>query len=388
MFTLRLRRICFQGAIFATAVLAPCASLSALEHLLVRRDGEEFQLSGRVEVVAQDGGLMLIARDGVIWRLQPDELVERRADERQFTPLSPEELAEATLAELPDGFRIYKTANYVVCYNTTRAYAQWTSSLLERLYKAFTNYWTRSGFELTEPEFPLLAVVFADREQYRRFSADELGDRASSIIGYYSLRTNRVTMVDLTGTQAARGGRGSRGSPAEINRLLARPDAERTVATIIHEATHQIAYNCGLHTRYADIPLWVSEGIAVYFETPDLASRKGWRTIGAVNQPRFAQFRRYYRHRPADSLETLIADDQRMRDAKRAADAYAEAWALNYFLLQKHREAYQSYLKRLAEKRPFFWDDPETRLREFREAFGSDLKEFDEEFLRSMSKLR
>ena len=29
---------------------------------------------------------------------------------------------------------------------------------------AFTNYWTRKGFELAEPEFPLVAVVFADEQ--------------------------------------------------------------------------------------------------------------------------------------------------------------------------------------------------------------------------------
>ena len=48
--------------------------------------------------------------------------------------------------------------------------------------------------------------------------------------------------------------------------------------TVIHEATHQIAFNCGLHTRYADNPLWLTEGMALYFETPDLRSRSGWRT--------------------------------------------------------------------------------------------------------------
>ena len=45
------------------------------------------------------------------------------------------------------------------------------------------------------------------------------------------------------------------------------------MATIVHEATHQIAFNCGMQQRYADIPLWLCEGMAVYFEAPDLASK-------------------------------------------------------------------------------------------------------------------
>ena len=98
--------------------------------------------------------------------------------------------------------------------------------------------------------------------------------------------------------------------------MLARPEAEPMVATIIHEATHQIAFNCGLQTRFADIPVWVSEGLAVYFETPDLQSPKGWRNIGAVNQPRLDRFREYLTRRPPGSLASLLADDKRMRDPR------------------------------------------------------------------------
>ena len=85
-----------------------------------------------------------------------------------------------------------------------------------------------------------------------------------------------------------------------IARTLSQPEAAKTVATIVHEATHQIAFICGLHRRYADIPLWVSEGVAVYFETPDLGSSKGWSTIGAVNRARLLTFRAYSQRRPAD----------------------------------------------------------------------------------------
>ena len=64
-------------------------------------------------------------------------------------------------------FARYTTPHYVVCYNTSRTYAQWTSSLLERLYKAFTNYWEGQGIELHEPEFPLPVFVFAEPADVR-----------------------------------------------------------------------------------------------------------------------------------------------------------------------------------------------------------------------------
>ena len=165
--------------------------------------------------------------------------------------------------------------------------------------------------------------------------------------------------------------------------MLDQDSAQRTVATVVHEATHQIAFNCGLHARYSDCPMWFSEGIALYFETPDLGSSKGWRTVGAVNQPRLSQFRQYLNGRPDDALATLVRDDERFRDTKKSPDAYAEAWALTYFLVRKRSEQYVAYLKMLSEKTPLLYDDQEARLKQFRRVFG-DLRALDAEFLRYM----
>lgn len=373
--------------VFACAILTWSASAQALERVTLRRDEKDLQVDGRILVTADDGGLLLQSQDGAIWSIEVDEIQEHTSDEDAFVPLSTQQLAEQLRKEMPSGFDTYVTQHYVICFNTSRVYAQWCAGLFERLYRAFNNYWSRKGFEVHDPEFPLVALVFTDKESYGAYAEQELGEATPSIIGYYSLRTNRMTMYDLTGIEALRQPGDRRGSAAQITEMLARPDAERTVATVIHEATHQIAFNCGLQTRYADIPLWVSEGLAVYFETPDLKSAKGWRSMGSVNQVRLSGFRDYSTRRPAGSLETLVADDSRFRDAKLAADAYSEAWALNYFLLRQHPKEYHAYLKKLGEKSQLVWDEPETRLREFREAFG-DLKKLDAEFVRQLAKVR
>ncbi len=359
----------------------------SMDHVALRRDNKQINVSGRVVTTAQDGGLLLLARDGVLWEVQPDQLVEHTTDDLPFKPFSAEEMSERLLAELPRGFEMHSTAHYLIFHNTSREYATWCGSLFERLYLAFTNFWSRKGFPLKTPEFPLVAVVFADQKSYEQFARRELGDAVGAIIGYYSLRTNRMTMFDLTGVAGL--GRVPRGgTSAQINRILAQPDAQRTVATIVHEATHQIAYNCGLHARYSDCPLWFSEGIALYFETPDLGSAKGWSNIGAVNPPRLARFQEYAGKRPPDSLVSLVRDGTRFRDTSRGLDAYAEAWALTYFLLKQHPKQYVAYLRTLSAKEPAKSDEPETRLREFKQAFGSDLKRLDSEFVRFILRLR
>jgi hypothetical protein len=106
-----------------------------------------------------------------------------------------------------------------------------------------------------------------------------------------------------------------------------------------------------------------------------------------VNRPRLEQFRDYVRRRPADSLVTLLSDDARLKSTQTGRDAYAEAWALTYFLLNRHSEQYVSYLKLLSQKKPFFWDDAPTRLAEFKQVFGEDLQALDAEFLRYTAKL-
>ena len=378
-------RIGFASALTALFALAPATS-SAVEQITLRRDDGDLHVEGRVLVTAADGGLLLETPAGALVTIEPADLLRRTSDDEPFQPLDAAALAKQVLAELPAGFEAHHTAHYVVCHNTSRAYAQWCGGVFERLYAAFTNFWSRRDFELRAPEFPLVAIVFADQEGYADYTRREL-QNAATMLGYFNLKTNRMALVDLTGTARLRSSRSRRGSAAEINLLLSQPAAERSVATIVHEATHQIAFNTGLSARLADIPLWSSEGLAMYFETPDLGSGKGWRTIGAVNRVRLEQFRDYLPRRPADSLRTLVQDDRRFRDARQAEDAYAEAWALTYFLVRQRWDQYAAYSRALAAKGPLVWDTPEERLAEFEQAFG-DRTTLDDDFLRQVSKLR
>lgn len=366
-------------------VCAPASPAGAMDRVKLKREGLEQELVGRILEKAEDNGLLFETRDGTLWTVPPEEQLAVTKDDEAFSPLPPGKLAEQMLKVLPAGFETLQTKHYLICFNTSRAYAQWCGSLFERLYQGFSNYWSNRGFEPREPERLLVAFVFADRTSYGRYARGELGDAVDSIIGYYSLKTNRMTMYDLTGTA---GRPGERGSAEQINQTLARPEAFKTVATIVHEATHQIAFNCGMQQRYADIPLWLSEGMAVYFESPDLdGGNKGWRTIGKVNVPRLVMFRQYLRTRPKDSLSTLLKEDVRMRNPQSAGHAYAEAWALNYFLINVKAKQYQEYMKVLAAKTPLVWDTPEERLAQFQQTFG-DLDVLDKEFVRYMQRLK
>src|SRR5262245_38457543 len=67
--------------------------LAALDYVMIRLDGRQKELAGKIEVEAADGGVLFQTRDGVLWPVKTEELVSRRSDEKPFTPLSRDELS-------------------------------------------------------------------------------------------------------------------------------------------------------------------------------------------------------------------------------------------------------------------------------------------------------
>jgi len=356
-----------------------------IERVSFRKGTDNQTVAGRVLVESVDGGLLLQSDDGALTIIEGPHIISRTAMEKPFVPATQAEIATRIAAELPPSFGTYATQHYVIAYDTSRVYAQWAGSMFERLHRAFTNYWEREGLVLREPEFPMVVLIFSEHGTYDKASREDLPGGVGNIIGYYSLRTNRVNMFDLTGAEALRGQERRRGSLREINQMLSQPAALPLVTTVVHEATHQIAFNCGLQQRYADLPLWLLEGMAVYFEAPDLTSAR-WTGIGKVNYPRLETFRRNASKWNEGTLPNMIADDRRFRDPRASVDAYADAWALNYYLIKYQPKAYAAYLKLLSEKQPLVETNAQKRLDEFRQHFG-DLKLLEQEFLKRMSRI-
>jgi len=379
---------------FALAMLPSVVALNivapalAVEHVLVNLEGRQKKLSGKVVIEDSAGSLLLETDEGALWPIQASTILRRTSDAKAMVPLDKEQLGERLLQEMGPNFRLHESKHYVIVFNTTDKYAKWCSSLLERLQKGFLAFWKKKGSKVHAPKSPLAVLVFSDKISYLKHARAELGASAGNAIGYYSFQTNRIVMYDLTGSQALRRKTTRRGSMKDISALLRDPRAEPLVATMVHEATHQIAFNCGLQTRYVDNPIWLSEGLAVYFETPNLSSSRLWSGTDKVNYARWDLFRKNVRNGKAANLTTLVSDDSRLRAPGTAVDGYAEAWAWNYFLIKWHPKEYVKYLKSIADKPLLVKDDPATRLAEFREHFGEDLQSLEAEFYRRMSRIK
>ncbi len=346
------------------ALACAASSSGAVERIVYQVPGREpTEVVAETLVTAQDGGQMVQTDDGRMLIIQPEWILKQTSDDQPLVPVDAAEAGRRLLAELPPGFSVYYTKHYVIVHNTQDNYVRWVGGLFESLYRGFHSFFKNQSWDLQEPEFPLVALVFADRASFEAYAKPELGDTTSAVIGYYNLETNRMTTFNV-------------------------PNAERNVATIIHEATHQLAYNTGLQTRFADNPMWVSEGLALFFESPNFANASGWRGVGRVNPLNLGHFGKYVANRPSESLATLLSDDSRFRNSATARDAYAEAWALTYYLLKTRKKPYVEYLRALSEGKPLIERNRRERIDLFERIFQTDLATLDRQFLAYMAKVR
>ncbi|MDO4571397.1 MAG: DUF1570 domain-containing protein [Planctomycetia bacterium] len=368
--------------IFASGALA----LDLLEWKT--ESGEKRTSLGRVVATATDGSMLLFQeRTGEMHSITPDMVVRSLRDARPFEPMTPDEVAKEYMEQLPGEFKLHKTAHYTILYSTSEEYARWAGILMERLYDTFESFWKKLGVDLAEPEFPLVIVIFANMREYHDFADDEMGGIGTDVIGYYNFMTNRVVCYDLSGSETYAPDRASKPFRSVISEILSRPQAKKQVATIIHEAVHQLAYNRGIAVRGGDTPLWFNEGIALYFESPNFSNDYGWRGIGRVNPFRLPAFHDFLTRREPGELKIFLTDDSLFTQAETVGDAYAEAWALTWFLIRSRPKEYAEYMRTLAKKKPLVGDSPEDRLADFEAAFGPVL-DLDRTFTQRMKKVK
>ena len=72
-----------------------------MDQVTLRRKGIESVVEGRIEITAQDGGILLMARDGEIWLVPPDEQVKHTHNDAPFRPFSPANVEGAAAASCP-----------------------------------------------------------------------------------------------------------------------------------------------------------------------------------------------------------------------------------------------------------------------------------------------
>jgi hypothetical protein len=223
----------------------------------------------------------------------------------------------------------------------------------EDLYRSFVHYFSVRGLRVKEPEFPLVAIVWGNKQQYLNYAATNGVNLSPNAVGYYSPATNRVHLYDATA--------GKNGA-----------DWQQNADTIIHEVTHQTAFNTGVHARFAGCPRWLAEGLGTLFEAKGIHSARAFTgRPDRINRQRLADYKRLFpKGVEAEYLAQLVSSDRPFeRDVPKA---YAASWALTFYLVETQSRRYADYLALTAARQPGEPYPDAKRLADFTRIFGDN----------------
>lgn len=311
--------------------------------------------------------VVLLARDGQLWQFAPEEASDYRKTADWFRGYAPSELRAAMLRELGSGFEVTGTGHYMVAH-PSGARDQWADRF-EGLYRRFVRYFSVRGFSLADPPCLLIAVVCRNRADFTRYASASGASAGAGTLGYYSARSNRIVLYDVAAGSD---------SPTRW---------EQNAATVIHEATHQMAFNTGIHNRAAEPPLWVVEGLATMFEgVVGAGASENDARQSRVNHSRLRAFRGSVAavSRPAP-LADLVATDRLFQSTP--GTAYAQAWALTFYLTETQPARYADYLARTAARPPLERYTAAQRTADFAAVFGDDWRMLEARLRRFMDEL-
>ncbi|WP_425396002.1 DUF1570 domain-containing protein [Aeoliella sp.] len=349
--------------LFALATFAIPMAHSADFMFAAIYDGEAIE--GR-PLMWNDHEMLILARDGALHTVDPRIAEDAHKTAPQFQGYSTSEMRSALYEEFGRGMTVTSTGHYLVVHRPGESDA-WASRF-EELYRSFQNYFRVRGIELRRPKFPLVAVIYGSQQEYYAAARKAGSQLGPNTLGHYDPTTNRVLMYDRVGNNDR--------------------DWGVTANTIVHEATHQMAFNTGLHSRTAASPQWVVEGLATMFEARGVYQSNASDTRqNRINRGRLDDYFHFVDTAPTkQTLAELVASDTPFRTS--AQRAYAEAWALTFYLSETRPREYEQYLALTASREPLSKYGSMERVRDFQSVFGSDLTLLESNYRTWMNELR
>ena len=291
--------------------------------------------------------MFLIRNDGAIQQIKYSDVVQQTVLNDRFHSIDRSELAKQLRAEFGRNYSVRSELPYLIVARPEHI-ENWCKRF-RSFHHSFSLYCSTHGLKTREIEFPLVAVVFGSRSEFQRYSRSEPLQVPESVVGYYMPDTNRILLYESAGEST-----------------------DATEKIICHEATHQLAFNTGLHQRRASTPLWLAEGFATMFEAPMLLGTQS--RDGTSFWPESRQHTWQLLAKHPESIHRLVSgliqnDSAFESDAQ---NAYAVAWAMTTYLSRRSSKQFGPYLNRVSQLPPFASYQADQRVADFQSAFGAD----------------
>ncbi len=195
-----------------------------------------------------------------------------------------------------------ETAHYTIKTDVSKRVAKNVAKAMEQLHKAYVKVFRPKNGKVVKKAD---VIVFDKKKDFLAYAKSiDVKPRADTL-GFYRPR---------------------KGTGGEIVTYKRKDGDNHTMRTLYHEATHQFVL---MLTGVKNAPpLWVNEGLAVYFESSRW--RRGKFLTGRIPKARLAHLQKALRDREYVHLPDLITRGPDTFDGL----CYAESWSLVYFFVK------------------------------------------------------
>ncbi|HWE39521.1 MAG TPA: DUF1570 domain-containing protein [Isosphaeraceae bacterium] len=241
-------------------------------------------------------------------------------------------------------FRSSETELYRGLGNADDAFREQALKLCEGLARDFLGHFKAKGFAVEKPKKRMTVVALANEKDFTRFFEEDPGPATG---GLYDIDKNWLVVFDFRNSDAAANAR------------------QANTIALMHEATHQLTFNADLLDRQGDIPLCVTEGLAMYGE---VRTADGRTKIGARNDAWLPVLAPALQPEGGwIPLERLLVEDKLLNDPDTQHLARAQGWLLVYHLLKTSKllPGFRAYLAAIRPRR-----DSDRRLDDARAHLG------------------
>ncbi len=297
--------------------------------------------------------MQLLRRDGRMTFLPVKSHDDYQVLSNGFSVMAKKTMVAKLKKEFGKRYTVSSTPSFIVVH-PHGDYQKWAKPF-EDLNKRFATFFSTRGHKLEAPKFPMVAVVLNTRGEFDRmlrryYSADR------NLLGYYSPRSNRIITYD---------------------QIKEADDSIFNTNTVIHEATHQTAFNRGVHNRFGEYSSWLVEGLACLFEAEGVHnSYIHTQRKDRINSGRLLAIQIAIKDGSAKgTLEKIVGDDRLFRSDDQLA--YAYAWGLTFYLVETQQRDYLKYLFDDAQRENFTVYGSKERLQLFAKAFGNDFDQLE-----------
>lgn len=378
-----------RGILVCMAILAVAPAADAGSNPRMIEVSDDLQTYTGMIVAKSSSECFIVDRFGQQAQLPIGNLKKFSVVAENYRPASQNEFRRMLQAEFGSEYEVSTSKHYVVC--GTRGRSQNYATLFEEIFNQVESFYSLRGFQTSKPATPLIALVLKDQAAFKKYCEADQMAWTEGLRGYYSLKSNRIAMYDrpemFQSVQTS-----PIANPLMPHSAIAAASAStvtgETADTIIHEATHQVGFNIGIHSRLGGTPAWVLEGMATVLEAPGMRSRqKSQDSSSRLNRDRLEWFKTEYeqRRQPGDLAKLIASDDM---FSKQTLDAYSAAWGITWFLTENPARArmFSKYLKVVSERNPLDTYTAEQRLEDFQNVFG-DISRMEVDFVRALDRL-